>query len=89
MTNLLIFGHFPQKEISTFLVMIVVLDDILGLEILNHFDLLLSDPFSSHNTSENPDADDSISEVIDVLRGTTLSDGRSTGGPRDYEDSDE
>ena len=32
--------------------------------------------------------DDSISEVIDVLRGTVLSDGKSTELPKEYEDTD-
>ena len=51
--------------------------------------LLHPDPLSSHNTSEAQEADDSISEVIDVLRGTTLSQGKSTGAAKEYEDTDE
>ena len=48
----------------------------------------LSDAVSSHNTSEAQEVDDSISEVIDVLRGTVLSDGKSTELPKEYEDTD-
>ena len=48
----------------------------------------LSDAVSSHNTSEAQEVDDSISEVIDVLRGTILSDGKSTELPKEYEDTD-
>ena len=50
--------------------------------------VLLSDAISSHNTSEAQDVDDSISEVIDVLRGTILPDGKSTEFPKEYEDTD-
>ena len=50
--------------------------------------VLLSDAVSPHNTSEAQEVDDSISEVIDVLRGTILPDGKSTEYPKEYEDTD-